>query len=268
MAIYPLAQICGSEPEAIEAFKSAFRDKDRELRISVIRVCGLLRSKGPAAEEAAMVILKEGLFDSNTNINLESVRVLWLLGSAAESALPLLQELQDNPEKKEDKVLQTDLQAAIDAIKRSIEEKKKSTPGSPGAPGLQGTLGSDGSAAQVETRPGGVDFRALPVIPQPAPLGTVALGGPERSLAEAIPVSELDTEWRQIRNMIEGGIIPSTYRIKEYLEASCGSECLGDEMDKVLICIADILRLEEGRVSSTESALRELLVFVESMGGV
>jgi hypothetical protein len=108
---------------------------------------------------------------------------------------------------------------------------------------------------------GGIDLRALPIVTQPMP----AMPGVNLS---APPLSQhninLDTEWQEIQNILNAGIIPSCERIKEYLEASCKSQDCSQRIDNALSCLADILRLEEDRVASTEPVLKELLVLLES----
>jgi hypothetical protein len=68
--------------------------------------------------------------------------------------------------------------------------------------------------------------------------------------------------------MLQAGIRPSTDRIKEYVEAAQGQSPAGTvpvaAIDKVLSCIADILRQEEEVCCSTEPALRQLLALLES----
>ncbi|MBI5144836.1 MAG: hypothetical protein HZA27_01465 [Candidatus Omnitrophica bacterium] len=82
--------------------------------------------------------------------------------------------------------------------------------------------------------------------------------------AVAVPAVELDKEWAQIQNMVNAGIIPSVERIKDYLEVCCSRDDAGNQIDKVLSCIADMLRLEEEQVIPTDKALRDLLVLLES----
>jgi hypothetical protein len=142
-----------------------------------------------------------------------------------------------------------------ESVLKALEEWGIET-GSPAA--------SETSAATPKDGKGGIDFRALPIVTQPMqpPLGTVPL--------ERVPFSSggdsplLDKEWREIENMLNGGIIPSTQRIKEYLEASCEGPDCAKRIEKVLSCIADILRLEEERCCSTEQSLKEFLVLLES----
>jgi len=68
----------------------------------------------------------------------------------------------------------------------------------------------------------------------------------------------------QFQNMIAGELIPSTQRIKEYLEASCLGPNCQERIRKASSCIAAILRLEEERLSPTEPELKEILALVES----
>ena len=127
--------------------------------------------------------------------------------------------------------------------------------------------------------PGGIDLRALPIITQPMPvpsLGTVPvvfrdsplgvtskeLGRGQSLSAGTVPVN--DKEWQQIENMLNAGITPSVQRIKEYLAACCEKSDFNQQVDKVLSCIADILRMEEDSCCLTDSALRELLILLES----
>ncbi|MDD5237834.1 MAG: GNAT family N-acetyltransferase [Candidatus Omnitrophica bacterium] len=117
------------------------------------------------------------------------------------------------------------------------------------------------SAPVADKAPGGIDFRSLPIQTQPPdPLRDNPLRG--QSPAGTIPV--LEDEWQKIQNMLQAGIIPSGQRIKEYLENCCSKDNFKQEIDKVLGCIADILRLEEERILSTEPGLREFLLILES----
>jgi hypothetical protein len=64
--------------------------------------------------------------------------------------------------------------------------------------------------------------------------------------------------------MIKAGIIPSSERIREYLQLCCARQGMNREMDDILSCIADILRMQEDRVITTESSLKEMLSLLES----
>ncbi|MFH1398440.1 MAG: methyltransferase domain-containing protein [Candidatus Omnitrophota bacterium] len=111
---------------------------------------------------------------------------------------------------------------------------------------------------------GGIDLRALPIMTQPINPGTISLQAPGSRLQAPIPLAELQDEWQKIENMLAVGLTPSSERIKEYLQSCCQKQDYNQEIDKVLSCIADILRLEEEQVASTDSALKEVLVLLES----
>jgi len=83
-------------------------------------------------------------------------------------------------------------------------------------------------------------------------------------LFKAIPNLDLTKEWQEIERLVNSGIIPSTQRIKEYLLGCCQNGGLEKEIDKVLSCIAEILRLEEEQLVNTEPALKEILILLES----
>ncbi len=112
---------------------------------------------------------------------------------------------------------------------------------------------------------GGIDLRALPITTQPINLGLISANlrdSPQKT--GTVPSDrELKEEWARIENMLAAGLIPSSERIKEYLQSCCQKQDYNQEIDKVLSCIADILRLEEERVASTDSALKEVLVLLE-----
>ncbi|MCX5698317.1 MAG: AarF/UbiB family protein [Candidatus Omnitrophica bacterium] len=114
--------------------------------------------------------------------------------------------------------------------------------------------------SQVDKK-GGVDFRALPIVNQQINMGMLKLSAADLTRLNNI---NLDSEWGQIQNMVNAGIIPSNERIKEYVLASCLRQSLGNQMDKVLGCIADIMRMEEDRVSDADAQLKDMLVLIEA----
>jgi hypothetical protein len=123
---------------------------------------------------------------------------------------------------------------------------------------------------------GGIDLRSLPIITQTMQPGLGIVPGDIQgqspvvsdvnALRGTVPAfnPELDKELFDIQRMIEGGIIPSCQRLKEFLEASCTSADCKVRMQKILSCIADILRLEEERVCQTAPELKQMLVLLES----
>jgi len=118
------------------------------------------------------------------------------------------------------------------------------------------------SSLMVETKDvkGGIDFRTMPASIQRVsnlPLGNVPVAMPLASI-------NLDESLGQIQNMLKAGIIPSSERIREYLQSCCRKKDMGQDIDKILACIADILRLQEDRATSTDLSLKEMLALLES----
>lgn len=113
----------------------------------------------------------------------------------------------------------------------------------------------------TDKNPGGIDFRALPIISQPINKQSAILNTMSMNQLNKF---NLDSEWIDIQNMLNAGIIPSSQRIKDYVWACCKNGELPKEMNKILGCIADIMRIEEERILSTETELKDLLVLIES----
>jgi hypothetical protein len=111
---------------------------------------------------------------------------------------------------------------------------------------------------------GGIDLRTLPIVTQPMAAPLPALSMNTRVPLSAQEAKELEEEFGAIEKMLNAGIIPSTDRLKDYLGNCYDKQGLEASVDKVLACIADILRLEEERCLSTETALKELLQLLES----
>ncbi|MBP7216101.1 MAG: class I SAM-dependent methyltransferase [Candidatus Omnitrophica bacterium] len=107
---------------------------------------------------------------------------------------------------------------------------------------------------------GGIDFRALPITVSPVAGRLLSVSG---RLSATMSIN-LEKEWQEIQNTVNAGIIPSSERIKEYLQNCCGQSDFDQEIDKVLHCLADILRLEEDRVSVTDPRVRQMVVLLES----
>ncbi|MDO8663009.1 MAG: hypothetical protein Q7K98_07325 [Candidatus Omnitrophota bacterium] len=115
---------------------------------------------------------------------------------------------------------------------------------------------------------GGIDFRALPIV-------TEAVSNLRSSLGDSFlrtnssgiyrKLSPAD-EWQEIERMASSGITPSPERMKEYLQASCAKGDIPQDKDKVILCIADILRGEEETCFATDPTLRDILVVLEASG--
>ena len=69
-----------------------------------------------------------------------------------------------------------------------------------------------------------------------------------------------------MQKMLKAEIIPSTERIKDYLLNCYLRRETGQEMNKIIACIADILKIEEQRCLPTDPLLKGLLMLADSKG--
>jgi len=117
--------------------------------------------------------------------------------------------------------------------------------------------GVDTSENRMDDK-GGIDFRVLPIVNQAMniPIADVQLSG-LNSFSQG-------SEWNEIQNMINAGIIPSCQRIKKYLRSCCQKKEPNGEIGKVLNCIASIMRIEEDQVLTTDPEFKNMLVLIES----
>ncbi|MDD5408473.1 MAG: HD domain-containing protein [Candidatus Omnitrophica bacterium] len=114
------------------------------------------------------------------------------------------------------------------------------------------------SSSPVEDEKGGIDMRSLTRYTKVEQIRS-RVSGEQPQLAGAAPAS--DKEWQEIEMMASSGIAPSCERLREYL---LSLQDPSNQIDKVLTCIADILRQEEEKACCTESSLREILILLES----
>ena len=145
--------------------------------------------------------------------------------------------------------------------------------GNPASSSAGGSVSNTNTGVETTTTPlatgvdnaGGINFTALPILTQttslPRAVSNPQIGGQS---GLKLPAGELDEEWHGIEQALNGGIIPSNERLKEYMLEICVNGDCTQEFDKVLSCIADILRLEEESCYPTAPALREMLMLLES----
>ena len=105
---------------------------------------------------------------------------------------------------------------------------------------------------------GGIDMRSLPKYTKVEQAGSSLKGRPLSTLGGSLVSNK---EWLEIERMANSGIAPSCERLREYL---LSLQDPNSQIDKVLVCIADILRQEEEKACYTEASLREILVLLES----
>lgn len=116
------------------------------------------------------------------------------------------------------------------------------------------------SPLDTTSRMGGIDMRSLP---QHTKVERIAVGSPLAKQGQPLKgvAAVSDKEWQEIERMASSGIAPSCERLREYL---LSLQDPNSQIDKVLACIADILRQEEEKACCTEASLREILVLLES----
>ncbi len=117
---------------------------------------------------------------------------------------------------------------------------------------------SDGrNNENANTGPGGIDFRFLPIVTQSVDSLKASIRGMSKSRIESINLTQ---EWSDIEHLIDSGITPSAERLKEYLAASYLKGNLGNDTDKIISSISDILRMQEEVCCSTEPMLKDILI--------
>jgi hypothetical protein len=126
----------------------------------------------------------------------------------------------------------------------------------------ESALGSSSVQTQnASLNPGGIDFRSLPIVTQA--IGNLSANINLHAITR-LSALELNQELQNIQRMISSEFTPSVERIKEYIQVSCLKEDSVQDLDKVILCISDILRQEEESLHSTEPVLKDILVLLES----
>jgi len=168
---------------------------------------------------------------------------------------PLEQERENAPK--------PDSKSALESGLSSLVETRAAAPSLAQQTQAQTEIGrqvfASSAVAQETKAPGGIDFRFLPIVTQSmSNLRTSIRTMPQSSLQRI----NLTQEWSDIEHLVKAGITPSGERIREYVQVSCLRG--NSDMQKVVSCIADILRLEEERSYPTEAMLKDILVVLES----
>jgi len=123
-------------------------------------------------------------------------------------------------------------------------------------------IGSSSPLILQPKKPGGIDFRFLPIVTQA--IGNLSADINAKDLSR-IAQLDLNAEWNEIEKLINAQIIPSSERLKEYLQAACLQKRLGQEdRDKIILSIANTLRCEEERSAKTDPGLIDILVALEA----
>ena len=102
----------------------------------------------------------------------------------------------------------------------------------------------------------GIDFRNLPLTNR-------RMNKKDILLASQPSANEPDEEWREFNKMIQGRIVPSLDRMKEYIETSQNETILKERINKVRICLAEILRIDEESATPSDTMFTNLLELTE-----
>ncbi|MDD5108482.1 MAG: M48 family metalloprotease [Candidatus Omnitrophica bacterium] len=108
---------------------------------------------------------------------------------------------------------------------------------------------------------GGIDFRFLPIVIQSIDSLKAGIRSLPQSTLQGINLTQ---EWSDIERLVNSGITPSAERLKEYLAASCFKGSLDQDTNRIVSCIADILRMEEESCCLTDPTLKDILVVLGS----
>ena len=104
--------------------------------------------------------------------------------------------------------------------------------------------------------PGGIDFRNLKMINRKDRNGTFPLNITGKDAQ--------DEEWGEITRLVKARITPSVNRIIDYLETDTQESTVKKRINNVIAGIADLLRMQEDAVVTTDTDFKELLEIVES----
>jgi len=116
----------------------------------------------------------------------------------------------------------------------------------------------------IPRKTGGIDFRTLPMtVQQMGSFNGLNFRLPQLNQAELNQIN-IDLEMQQIKNMVQSGTIPSGERIKELIAACVQKKEMNSQVDNLLLCLADIFKIEEENASESSPELKEALVIVDS----
>jgi aspartate/methionine/tyrosine aminotransferase len=112
---------------------------------------------------------------------------------------------------------------------------------------------------------GGIDFRAIPMLTQP--MGNLSGIIPSLPQLSSSPAQNIDlqAELGQIQKMLAAGITPSGERLKEFVAACYQRGELKQWLDGIVMCLAELCKLEEANVEETPKEVKELLLIVDSV---
>jgi hypothetical protein len=153
------------------------------------------------------------------------------------------------------------LQDSLKSVRQELEKTGKVTLYYAGA------NASSPVESKAPEKIGAIDFRAINMSIQP--MGSFAglnFKLPQLTQAQLKQIN-IESEIEQVKNLIESGTVPSADRIKELIAACSQKGQISAYADNLLLCLADICKLQEQNAFETSKELKEALVIVDSMAG-
>ncbi|MGE5308546.1 MAG: 2-phospho-L-lactate transferase CofD family protein [Deltaproteobacteria bacterium] len=120
----------------------------------------------------------------------------------------------------------------------------------------------DGGAAP--SAPGGIDFRGLPMNIQPmGSFSGMDFNLPQLSQAELDRI-DVAKEVSRLRGLVRCGSVPSDERVTGLVAACVQKRGEGAQLEEILLCLSDILKLEEENAQETSPEIRKALAIADS----
>ncbi|MFA4842372.1 MAG: hypothetical protein WC658_00855 [Candidatus Omnitrophota bacterium] len=146
---------------------------------------------------------------------------------------------------------------AVEYNLQKIEEVLEVTAPTPPAAGANEKKAPDNA--------GGINLTAMPIVTQPLSGHRVPGTGYSAPNPEPrTPNPDFSLQQQELQRLLNAGIIPSSERMKQYLISCCQQLNYQQELDKALVYVAHIFRLEEERDLPSGADLKGLLFLIES----
>jgi len=115
----------------------------------------------------------------------------------------------------------------------------------------------DGGKTQTPEAPGGIDFRALPVVPS---AGSALVPGAGVAMPK-VSLNELDDQWKKIQRTAQNAELPYE-QMKQFVSCCKYQEEAAGLKQEVAAYVVNLLKLEEERAIATPEALKEIVALV------
>jgi signal transduction histidine kinase len=243
-----LAVIVEKHPEILEQIVKLGYFAELGAQADLDQIFAIRRDSGDIVNDAVVAMrITEDLFhiykaDKNGVLTYEKFIINRFEGNIPGQLFKRAQNMRKADEEKAMRGQENERQERI----RGIKGKFKNYPA--------GQQRLDGGAPATT---GGIDFRALPLPVKPAE----AFVSPDvRGTTDPQSAEALNKQWSDIQAQMRQGAMPYK-QISEYMSACRDNRARGN-IDQVMACIADILRLEEDAAVATPAELREILTTI------